>query len=82
MAGNAQILNVEHFTENEAFTAIGSFKDQLQGGKNNGVHLETEVPGVVPTVSWQVAMNGQLKNMGNGAVNGFIPNGRLFDNHM
>lgn len=77
LAGNAQILNVEQLeAESENFTAIGTFKDQIQSGRRSAVPTipDADVPGVVPTISQQVG-NGRLGN-------GFIPNGRLYNNHI
>lgn len=79
LASNPQILSVEQLsTESEHFTSIGAFKDQIQSGRRSAVPTvpDADVPGVVPTISQQVA-NGGLRN-----VNGFIPNGRVHNNHI
>uniref|UniRef100_A0A336KV14 CSON015556 protein n=1 Tax=Culicoides sonorensis TaxID=179676 RepID=A0A336KV14_CULSO len=89
VVGNAQILNVEQLEGEENFTSIGNFRDQIQGGKNHKNMMndttDIEMPGTVPTVSQHVAMNGYLNNkkqVNGGPQNGFIPNGRAYNNHI
>lgn len=83
VVGNAQILNVDHLETEENFTSIGNFRDQIQGGKKEIHDTEIDMPGTVPTVSQHVSMNGFLKQPGSAASkNGFIPNGRSYNNHI
>lgn len=39
------------------------------------------MPGAVPTISQHIG-NGHLKNVNGGVQNGYVSNGRTFNNHM